>query len=58
VLLILGIDPFLFLRDEWPVAVRADHFFAILGWNNPEEDYMTVRADQPDHPGAPFGGTA
>jgi hypothetical protein len=52
-LVILGIDPFLFLRDERPVAARADHFLAILGWNNPEEDHMTMGADQPDHPGAP-----
>jgi hypothetical protein len=58
VLLIFGIDPFLFLGDERPPAVRADHLLAILGWNHPEEDHLAMRAGKADHPVAPFGGTA
>jgi hypothetical protein len=51
-LFVLGIDPFLFLGNEWPVAARTDDLFGILSRDNPEKDHVTVRTDEPDHLGA------
>ncbi len=51
-LLVLGVDPFLVLRNERPGAARTDDLFAVLGRDNPEKDHVTVRTDEPDHLGA------
>lgn len=57
-LLVLGVDPLLFVRGKWTATVGADDLFVLIGRDWDEEDERTVGTDHSDHSAQTFGGRA